>query len=204
MTRVSKDPEVRRMEILDSAEKLFKEKGYAKTAINDIVREVQVAQGTFYYYFKSKEDIIVAVMERHLDEIIKKVQEVVNNTSLNAIQKLIKAGQDEMEINRRQDELFNELHTIENAGIHQRCIVGLVQKLIPLYTNIIQQGIEEGVFNTLYPKEAAEYMLVATRFMFDPGVFPQEESELYRRAAAAQNVCERALGLKDGGLTVSQ
>jgi AcrR family transcriptional regulator len=51
--RVTKDPEIRRKELMDAAEKLFLEHGYEETAVSDIVKKTGVAQGTFYYYFKN-------------------------------------------------------------------------------------------------------------------------------------------------------
>ena len=55
--RVTKSPEVRRKELRDISEQLFLEKGYEQTMVSDIVRKADVAQGTFYYYFKSKEAV---------------------------------------------------------------------------------------------------------------------------------------------------
>ena len=51
MTRITKAPEERRQEIIDTALKVFYEKGYEKTSISDIAREMDVAQGLCYRYF---------------------------------------------------------------------------------------------------------------------------------------------------------
>ena len=64
MTRIVKEPEERRKELIDTAEQLFIAQGYEQTSISDIVREVNVSQGAFYYYFESKEDVLVAAMEK--------------------------------------------------------------------------------------------------------------------------------------------
>jgi len=61
--RVTKVPEERKQELIDTAERLFLEKGYEQTTVADIVREIEVAQGTFYYYFSSKEEILEAIIE---------------------------------------------------------------------------------------------------------------------------------------------
>ena len=53
--RISKEPEARKQEILETAMKLFAEKGYEKTSISDIVKEIGVAQGLCYRYFPSKD-----------------------------------------------------------------------------------------------------------------------------------------------------
>ncbi|MCX6679994.1 MAG: helix-turn-helix domain containing protein [Methanothrix sp.] len=66
MKRITKVPEERRRELIDTAERLFMEKGYEHTAISDIVKELNIAQGTLYYYFRSKEDILEAVVDKSI------------------------------------------------------------------------------------------------------------------------------------------
>ncbi len=61
----SKDSEERRSEFVDAAEKLFKENGIVDTTINSIVKEMNVAKGLFYYYFKSKDDVIDAISDKY-------------------------------------------------------------------------------------------------------------------------------------------
>lgn len=61
----SKDSEERRNEFVDAAEKLFKENGIVDTTINSIVKEMNVAKGLFYYYFKSKDDVIDAISDKY-------------------------------------------------------------------------------------------------------------------------------------------
>ncbi|WP_427927424.1 TetR/AcrR family transcriptional regulator, partial [Acinetobacter baumannii] len=51
----TKDSEERRNEFVEAAEKLFREHGIVDTTINSIVKEMNVAKGLFYYYFKSKD-----------------------------------------------------------------------------------------------------------------------------------------------------
>ena len=60
-----KDNEVRRSEFIDAAEKLFRENGIVDTTVNSIVKELDVAKGLFYYYFKSKDDVIEAISEKY-------------------------------------------------------------------------------------------------------------------------------------------
>ena len=79
MTRVTKDPEERKKEIMMAAFQLFATKGFQETAVSDIVKKVGVAQGLFYYYFKSKEEVLEAVME-NAGELKQKVdyKDIVN------------------------------------------------------------------------------------------------------------------------------
>ncbi|TVY07437.1 TetR/AcrR family transcriptional regulator [Paenibacillus cremeus] len=61
--------EEKKTSLIASALKLFEEKGYHATKVSDIVKDAGMAQGTFYLYFKSKEDLYRSVAEACLDEI---------------------------------------------------------------------------------------------------------------------------------------
>ena len=65
--RETKDSDERRKEFVDAAEKLFRENGIVDTTVNNIVRELNVAKGLFYYYFKSKDDVIDAISEKYAE-----------------------------------------------------------------------------------------------------------------------------------------
>lgn len=62
-------PEEKQDKIVAAALKLLESQGYHATKVSDIVREAGVAQGTFYLYFKSKEDLLCGIAETCLDEI---------------------------------------------------------------------------------------------------------------------------------------
>ncbi|MDC7124742.1 MAG: helix-turn-helix domain containing protein [Spirochaetales bacterium] len=50
-------------EILDAALKVFNEKGFRNTTMEDIINETSLSKGGFYHYFKSTNDILLAIME---------------------------------------------------------------------------------------------------------------------------------------------
>jgi len=67
MARISKPPEERRQELIETANELFLTQGYEQTTVGDIVKKVGVAQGLFYYYFRSKQDIFLTVVDQFLE-----------------------------------------------------------------------------------------------------------------------------------------
>lgn len=67
--RITKDPETRRLEIVQAARDLFVSKGYENTSIDDIVKQVSVAKGLFYYYFPKKEAVLSAVADCFAEEV---------------------------------------------------------------------------------------------------------------------------------------
>lgn len=60
----TKPAEIRREELMDAAQALFLEKGFGATSVDEIVKQADVAKGTFYLQFKTKEDVLVALRER--------------------------------------------------------------------------------------------------------------------------------------------
>jgi AcrR family transcriptional regulator len=62
----TKPAEVRREELLDAAEHLFLEKGLAATSVDEIVSRAEVAKGTFYLHFASKDALVIGLQERFM------------------------------------------------------------------------------------------------------------------------------------------
>ena len=73
--RPTQDPQQRINEILDAAEYLFSTKGYEQTTIQDIAKRMGVAQGTMYYYFKSKDKVMEGVLGRKAAAILAAVRQ---------------------------------------------------------------------------------------------------------------------------------
>ena len=86
--RIVKEAEERKNEILDVAERLFGTKGFDNTSTNDILNEIGIARGTLYYHFKSKEDILDAMIERMSRQLIKKATDIFNQKGIPVLQRL--------------------------------------------------------------------------------------------------------------------
>lgn len=76
----SKNTEERKQEFVDAAEKLFKENGIMDTTVNNIVKELDVAKGLFYYYFKSKDDVIDAISQKYSDAFNQSMMKDMSST----------------------------------------------------------------------------------------------------------------------------
>lgn len=63
MTRRDQQAEERRQQILDTALRLFAERGFEKTTIKDLAVAMGVAQGLVYHYFRSKDELLFAILE---------------------------------------------------------------------------------------------------------------------------------------------
>lgn len=196
--RISKQHEERRNEILNVAEKLFTTKGYSKTTVNDILMEVGIAKGTFYYYFQSKEEVMDAVVQRFIDTGVNIAKTIANNPTLNAPEKIFQILMSQRADTSNKEEMIEELHQTNNAEMHQKSLVETIVQLTPVLTDVIEQGIEEGFFHTPYPKETVEILLVSSQFLFDEGIFGWKHEELMQKVIAFTYVLETTLGAKQG------
>jgi len=58
----------RKQEVINAALKEFSEKGYKGASLNNILKNAEISKGTFYYHFKSKEDLYFFLIEILIDE----------------------------------------------------------------------------------------------------------------------------------------
>src|SRR5204862_1799470 len=86
--RVIKAPAVRRAELLDCAQRLFMQKGYERTTINDVIAETGLSKGAFYHHFGAKEDLLEAIASRFGQQAVAFVAIVQADASLNALERL--------------------------------------------------------------------------------------------------------------------
>jgi len=203
--RVVKDPVVRRNELLDAAEHLFTTKGYQDTSITDIVQQVQVAKGTFYYYFKSKEEILDEVLLRLIEEDAKRMRQVLTNASLPPVRKLtlLLLAQNPQPGNRK-DRMTEEFHRRGNAEMHQRGTQLAIERLAPILAEAVREGVVQGVFATDTPLEDMQMLLATSTVMFDEGLVQMKPEDLPRRVAAFFRYMERVLGAREGAFSEMQ
>ena len=86
MPRITKDPTERRQEILDTALKLFWEKGYEKTSMTEIAQAMQVAQGLCYRYFPSKEALFQTAVDQYAQRQVDQIASVLRKPGLTLVQ----------------------------------------------------------------------------------------------------------------------
>ncbi len=198
MARITKAPEERRLEIVETAERLFRDIGYAKCSVEMIIREIGVAKGTFYYYFKSKEEILGAIADRTLDRISETVEQVVDDGALSAMAKMRTLLADSHIGDDDTVEIAEMLHLPENRELHEITNIQTVLRLSPLFARIVEQGNAEGVFACARPLETIQLLLTGTQFLLDGGLFDFSEPEKRVRREVAQDIIELSLGAKPG------
>lgn len=198
MARKVKPREERRLEIIDTSERLFHELGYAECSVDTIIREIGVAKGTFYYYFKSKEDILSAIVDRTLDQIIEQAEQVADDPSLDAIAKMELLLSGGSIGDQDVSEITEIMHLPANRELHELTNIQTVLRLSPPIARIVEQGKSEGVFNVEHVLETVQFLLTGAQFLTEGGRFQFSQDELALRRIVVQNVIERALGAQAG------
>lgn len=146
MKRKSKKYEVRRQELIDIATNLFLEKGYDSVAVRDILAELNGAQGMFYHYFKSKQEIFLEAMSQYIDKTIEDKVGILNDTRLTFIEKRDLLRQISKDNFTGYLKIFgtDPVDSVENNAHRTRILVEMLDKLHEPYANFILQGLQEG------------------------------------------------------------
>lgn len=212
MTRIVKEPVVRRNEILDAAEQLIATKGYEQMSIRDIVDELQIAKGTVYHYFDSKQALLLALVERRSAEAEQFVLPLIHDPAIGALEKLRRffAILDQHKrANRPLVLAFTRVwYAPENAITHHALANEGRKRLVPWLSEIIRQGIAEGIFTTSYPDQTARMIFALLEDLGSAIAEVIQEEDLTLPNAphmlqvidATADALERMLGIQPGDL----
>ncbi len=214
LTRIIKEPAVRRNEILAAAEQLVYSKGYEQMTIQDILDALQISKGAFYHYFDSKQALLEALIEHMIELVIPLLRPVVDDPHLAALEKLSrffntaarwKSARKEYLLN-----LFRIWYDDDNAIVRQKMFNAMAKETGPLLTAIIRQGVREGVFTTPYPDYAGEVALLllqaggdkAARILLSCEPNCNELDFARNTIAAYTDSLERTLGAPKGSIQI--
>lgn len=179
----NKHPEETVQLILDAAYRLFMEKGYERTSIQDIIDQLGgLSKGAIYHHFKSKEDILIAVSDRMTAESNKMLAAIRDRSDLCGKEKLKTIFKES--INRPvQNDIFTVVPNFQNnpkllfSLLHETIEEAAPNYLLP----IIKEGISDGSIKTDYPEQLAEMILLVANVWMNPMIFDDSEEESYRK-----------------------
>lgn len=194
MVRVAKDPEERKTELMDVALGLFSSQGFEETAVSDIVKKVGVAQGTFYYYFESKEHILNEIMDRMIDHVVQAISAICSRQEMRAVEKLNYMFHMFMSMGTENGSLSQYMHSEKNELLHKKLMDKSLLRINPLVVGVLRQGIAAGEFNTIYPEEATELMTYGISEYFHHHVLNCAPEKRERSLKALEDFLERLLG----------
>lgn len=198
--RIVKEAEERRNEILDAADELFFQKGFDGTSTNDIIEKVKIARGTLYYHFKSKEDIMDALIDRYNLRILGAAQEIAKDKSIPVNQRIVRVVMALNISGGSSKEIMEHIHKPQNALMHQKIQKVIISGVTPILAEIIREGIERGKFSTPFPYECMEMVVTYANTVFDDDMVEMNNEERASKIQAFVFNVERLLGAERGSL----
>lgn len=214
MVRITKEYDERLNELLAAAQQLFFEKGYEKTSVNHIIDKVGVAKGTFYHYFKSKEELLDKLVEQFSEKAHAQIVKIIETEGLNAAEKFNRFASTIHAIKVENIDLMKMLMKVmykdENLLLRHKIFKGNFRRLAPEYARVIKQGIEEGSFDTTDPEEIAEIILnwgfnlneTIVGLLLEVDEKPGNLAIIEKKLNAVERGMEKLLGAKTGSLNM--
>lgn len=179
----NKHPEETVNRILEAAFRLFMEKGYEHTSIQDIIDHLGgLSKGAIYHHFKSKEDILVAVTDKMTEESNQMLAEIRDRTDLSGKEKLRTIFKESI-----SRPVQNDIFTVApDLGNNPRLLYSIFRETVdeaaPHYIlPIIKQGIADGSIQTDYPSELAELIILVANIWTNPMIFDSTPDESFRK-----------------------
>ena len=170
--------------ILDTAERLFIQKGYEKTSLQDIIRETDLSKGAIYHHFTSKEEIFYSVCERIGQRNAEVLSSVRDDPSLNGLEKLRRIFKVSLQP-ERQAKMFSMMpYLLDNAKFLAMEMRSIFQEVVPIFMEpIIRQGIADGSIRTDHPEQLSEVLLILSDLWLHPILRPSTPEQVRARCA---------------------
>jgi len=192
--RVLKSPEDRRQEILDAAVEVFSERGVSKATVADIAEAAGVAKGTVYLYFSSKEELLGALRDRFVDELLGHVADLLGQAGQGDFWELvdttIESMADFMFENKDLMLVFVEEGLSSDAA---KVFPNVGSRIDSMFAAAIQQGIEQGACKVADPELMAAFFHHALEGTLMNACLHAEQLDRDRYLAAAKQLVHKSL-----------
>jgi AcrR family transcriptional regulator len=206
MVKTAVKHEGKKNALVEVAERLFLEKGYEETSIEDILMASGLSKGGFYHYFRSKDEVLMASIGNFADSLLREIEPIIEDSSLDALQKLRRVLDQKTVMQEKRRGMIRYLAMLMKSDFMvYRYGMVIVQKYVYPMARIIEQGVKEGVFKVEHPLETADILLrvlnsVPQSMFFHDYMEDEEKSKKYKRSV--EDLMSRTLGVDGSGLKI--
>ncbi len=188
-----KKGEKRRQELIRIAYRMFISKGYEQTSVDEIIDAAGIAKGTYYYYFKSKEQMLEEVIGMMLQSEAEKAEAVLR-ADLSVPEKIVGIIAS-IQIRQEEQPIGEALHRPENILMHNKIRQRLFDLTVPLLARAAEEGVRAGMFACDHIPERVRMILILSTELFD-------DQQSFSPAAADVfiDAVEKILGAKPGAM----
>jgi len=159
-----KKGDLKRNQILDCAERLFFERGYDRTSVQDILNALNISKGGFYHYFDAKESVLRELCERRWTERFDKLRMELYGSRRGPIDKL-NLVLSQANLFEPEDVHFSALmvkvcYRDGDCAIRDYRRRTMMDLMLPALDDVVAEGVEKGVFYTRQPAQIGRLLLM--------------------------------------------
>ena len=184
--------ERRKQELLRIAYQMFIQKGYESTRIDDIIEDAHIAKGTYYYYFPSKEAMLEEVINMMISDEVKRARAILS-APIPVPRKLVGVITS-LRPEQSESNIADALNQKENIVMHEKIGRRIVDEAVPLLSEVVSEGIGQGIFNCDHIEERVRMILIRSQHLFDNGNFTEGDIKVFI------DMVEKTLGAQSGTL----
>lgn len=187
----TKPAELRREELLDAAQQLFVEKGIGATSIDDIASCAEVAKGTFYLYFPSKEALLHALQERFVAGFVERLEITMDRCGPDRWRPKLQAWvrtviEGYLEHVRLHDVIFHETQPYDRHSMSNNPVIDQL-------TALLSEGARAGAWVAEEPRSTAIMFFHALHGGVDAAIADSKKVNRARLIRSITTFVERAL-----------
>ena len=188
-----KKGEKRKKELLKIAYDMFLTQGYENTSVDKIIEKAQIAKGTYYYHFQSKEQMLEEVIDMMIDNETKIAKQIIT-MDIPVPQKIVMMLTS-MKPTEAEQPIKNALFQPENVLMHHKVRRKLINILTPLLSEVIKEGVAEGIFECDNIPERVKMLLIISDSTFNEGTFSEQDISVFI------DMTEKLLGADNGTMS---
>ena len=185
-----KKGERRKQELLQIAYRMFISRGYENTSVDEIIEEADIAKGTYYYYFETKEQMLEEVIGMMIDQEMEAAGRILQ-AEIPVPQKIIGLISS-LRPTQEERPIEGALMQPENIVMHEKIRKKIVEMAVPLLSKVVEEGIGQGIFACDNIAERVRMLLVISSSTFDEGCFTERDIEVFI------DMTEKLLGAESG------
>ncbi|MBU3742811.1 MAG: TetR/AcrR family transcriptional regulator [Candidatus Kapabacteria bacterium] len=167
--RREKEREQRRIAILDAAKALYTQLGLEGVSMDRIAQQAELAKGTIYLYFKSREEMMMALISHEMEHLLQALEQVAAS-DLTPQQQLIDAVKAFHELSQSSHFFYRIMMQVNITHVvgrdHERSVVAEQfaqqnRRMFEVILGIVQRGVDRGAFHLAHPPQyvVAQMML---------------------------------------------
>ena len=178
----------RKQELINLAYNLFIKEGYDNVSVDEIIAKAKIAKGTFYYYFKSKEEILDQVVDDMVKHEIMAAERFVDE-SVPVEKKLIFTI---ASLVNKDSKTIAALNSDNNLKMRAKFSEQIVVDAIPLLKKVVTEGNKKAIFHCNHIEERIKMILILSDKLFKDKKYTVSDVEVFI------DITEKTLGAKKG------